>query len=104
MSNAQLVAAECVVDAEIKDHANWELIGGGRTGAFRRPGPSPPGCLRAGGRGGRRAPLPHPGVGERALVGVAGPDGRSASAGGAEEGEDSDRGSRAKQSREDYID
>ncbi len=25
--NAQLVAAECVVDAEIKDHANWELIG-----------------------------------------------------------------------------
>ena len=24
---AQLVAAECVVDAEIKDHANWELIG-----------------------------------------------------------------------------
>jgi rubrerythrin len=27
MANAQLVAAECVVDAEIKDHANWELIG-----------------------------------------------------------------------------
>jgi hypothetical protein len=26
-ANAQLVAAECVVDAEIKDHANWELIG-----------------------------------------------------------------------------
>lgn len=26
-SAAQLVAAECVVDAEIKDHANWELIG-----------------------------------------------------------------------------
>ena len=26
-TNAQLVAAECVVDAEIKDHANWELIG-----------------------------------------------------------------------------
>jgi hypothetical protein len=24
---AQLVAAECVVDAENKDHANWELIG-----------------------------------------------------------------------------
>jgi ferritin-like metal-binding protein YciE len=24
---AQLVAAECVVDAETKDHANWELIG-----------------------------------------------------------------------------
>ena len=24
---AQLVAAECVVDAEIKDHGNWELIG-----------------------------------------------------------------------------
>ena len=27
MSAAQLVAAECVVDAEMKDHANWELIG-----------------------------------------------------------------------------
>jgi len=27
MAGAQLVAAECVVDAEIKDHANWELIG-----------------------------------------------------------------------------
>lgn len=26
-SLAQLVAAECVVDAETKDHANWELIG-----------------------------------------------------------------------------
>jgi rubrerythrin len=25
--SAQLVAAECVVDAETKDHANWELIG-----------------------------------------------------------------------------
>lgn len=24
---AQLVAAECVVDAETKDHSNWELIG-----------------------------------------------------------------------------
>ena len=27
MTAAQLVAAECVVDAEIKDHANWEMIG-----------------------------------------------------------------------------
>jgi hypothetical protein len=26
-TTAQLVAAECVVDAETKDHANWELIG-----------------------------------------------------------------------------
>lgn len=26
-AGAQLVAAECVVDAETKDHANWELIG-----------------------------------------------------------------------------
>jgi rubrerythrin len=26
-ARAQLVAAECVVDAETKDHANWELIG-----------------------------------------------------------------------------
>ena len=24
---AQLVAAECVVDAETKDHLNWELMG-----------------------------------------------------------------------------
>lgn len=27
MTAAQLVAAECVVEAETKDHANWELIG-----------------------------------------------------------------------------
>lgn len=27
MSLAQLVAAECVVEAETKDHSNWELIG-----------------------------------------------------------------------------
>lgn len=26
-TTAQLVAAECVVEAETKDHANWELIG-----------------------------------------------------------------------------
>jgi hypothetical protein len=26
-SRAQIVAAECVVDAETKDHLNWELIG-----------------------------------------------------------------------------
>lgn len=26
-ATAQLVAAECVVEAETKDHANWELIG-----------------------------------------------------------------------------
>ncbi|MDQ6892107.1 MAG: hypothetical protein M3167_05445 [Acidobacteriota bacterium] len=27
LASAQLVAAECVVDAETKDHQNWELIG-----------------------------------------------------------------------------
>jgi rubrerythrin len=27
MDAAQIVAAECVVDAETKDHSNWELIG-----------------------------------------------------------------------------
>ena len=26
-ASAQLVAAECVVEAETKDHMNWELIG-----------------------------------------------------------------------------
>ena len=36
---AQIVAAECVVDAETKDHANWELIGalaGNATGATKK--------------------------------------------------------------------
>jgi rubrerythrin len=36
---AQLVAAECIVDAETKDHANWQLIGAlskQATGAARR--------------------------------------------------------------------
>jgi rubrerythrin len=36
---AQIVAAECVVDAETKDHANWELIGSlaaGSNGAMKK--------------------------------------------------------------------
>ena len=36
---AQIVAAECVVDAETKDHGNWELIGalaGNATGATKK--------------------------------------------------------------------
>jgi hypothetical protein len=36
---AQIVAAECVVDAETKDHGNWELIGalaGSATGATKK--------------------------------------------------------------------
>jgi hypothetical protein len=36
---AQLVAAECVVDAETKDHANWSLIGAlaeGATGTMKK--------------------------------------------------------------------
>lgn len=36
--SAQIVAAECVVDAETKDHANWQLLGSlpeGLTGAAK---------------------------------------------------------------------
>lgn len=59
---AQLVAAECVVDAETKDHANWELIGRiavEATGDKK----SPLGRLRAGGRGRGHASLLHHGLG-----------------------------------------
>ena len=59
---AQLVAGECVVHAETKDHLNWELMraaaekasGADRQGAHRR-------MRRGRGRGGR-APLPHDGL------------------------------------------
>ena len=33
---AQIVAAECVVDAETKDHGNWQLIGAVAENADRR--------------------------------------------------------------------
>lgn len=35
---AQLVAAECVVEAETKDHLNWELLGEAARGPRRRDG------------------------------------------------------------------
>ena len=92
MTNAQLVAAECVVDAEIKDHANWELIGEVAQELSGDHARVLTGRLRAGGRRRGRASLPHPGLGQRAVVRVAGDDGGAAPAGGAEEGQDRDRG------------
>jgi hypothetical protein len=59
---AQLVAAECVVEAETKDHQNWELMNEvSRNSRATRPGPQG-GVLRSGGAGGR-APVPHDGLG-----------------------------------------
>ena len=33
---AQIVAAECVVQAETKDHMNWQLIGAASESPYRR--------------------------------------------------------------------
>lgn len=49
---AQIVAAECVVEAETKDHLNWELIGQVAEKTKRRGWQGPKGSTRAGGRGG----------------------------------------------------
>ena len=43
---AQLVAAECVVEAETKDHMNWELIGEAGEEAHGRRGEGPEGGIR----------------------------------------------------------
>ena len=56
---AELVAAECVVHAETKDHLNWELIGQ----AIEKLSGAQKKALEGSARGGRgaggRAPLPH---------------------------------------------
>jgi len=76
---AELVACECVVLAETKDHFDWQLIGecakaiGGDVGAALR---------RSRGRGGR-APVPHQGLVPRAMAPVAGPSRTAASGRGA---------------------
>jgi hypothetical protein len=71
---AQLVATECVVEAETKDHLNWELIGqiaeiGERSGSKNTEG-----SLRRSGRRRGRTPLSQYRMGPRtmdSLVGIA---------------------------------
>jgi hypothetical protein len=50
---AQIVAAECVVQAETKDHMNWELIGAAGRCIDRRGAGGAEGRLRRSGRSGR---------------------------------------------------
>ena len=69
---AQIVACECVVLAETKDHTDWELIGQvGKHGTRQRP---PRRCCEAYERNrGRRglAPVPQPGMVPRAVDRIA---------------------------------
>ncbi len=88
---AEIVAAECVVLAETKDHLNWELIGElaktvkGEKGAALKAGP------RGGGGGGGRAPLPHHRLDPGAVDPGPGDARRLAAAGGGEGREDGHR-------------
>ena len=88
---AQLVAAESVVEAETKDHQNWELIGEVAKDLKGEKKAALTGCPLAGRGRGRPAPLPHDGLGSRALDRVARDAGRPASARGGEEGQDGHR-------------
>ncbi len=64
---AQLVAAECVVEAETKDHQNWELIGRVAKELDGRSGRRPDRGAFASRGAGRPAPVPHHRLGQGTL-------------------------------------
>ena len=88
---AQLVAAECVVSAETKDHLNWELHRPCGQGAQGGSGQGAQGRARAGRGAGRRAPLSHDRLVPGAVDRVARPAGRHPAARGREGSEDGHR-------------
>ncbi len=88
---AELVAAECVVEAETKDHQNWELIGRVADASDGTPPQRPPAGVRTSRGRGRRAPLPHHGLGQGTLDQVARHACRPPTSGRGEEGQDRDR-------------
>ena len=59
---AQLVAGECVVNAETKDHLNWELMRAAAEKASGAVGKALYDRVRRGRSRGGRAPLPHDGL------------------------------------------
>ncbi len=59
---AQIVAAECVVLAETKDHLDWELLGRSGEGTLGAGAGSCPAGLRTHRGRGRRTPLSHAGL------------------------------------------
>ena len=77
---AELVACECIVLAETKDHFDWELIGAVRERAHGRGAVGAESRVRSGrGRGGR-APLSHQGLVPGAVAEVARHEGGLAAA------------------------
>ena len=81
---AEIVAAECVVDAETKDHANWQLIGAVAEISSGEVQKSAVGGVRRG-RGRRgRAPVPYEGMVPRAVARLAGARSGASAAGGGE--------------------
>jgi len=75
---AQIVAAECVVEAETKDHLNWELLAQVAQKTRRRGKDSKKGAQGSGSRRGR-TPLPHRRMGPRVMDPVTGFTGRHSS-------------------------
>ena len=89
---AQLVAAECVVHAETKDHLNWELLGEAARALKGEDAKAVKEALQASGGAGGRAPLSHHGLEPRAVDRVAGASRGPAAARGGEGRQDGDRG------------
>ena len=77
---AQVVAAECVVLAETKDHSNWELLGRVAEVATRRPRQSSESCARRRRAGRRPPPVSHQRLDARAGDSRVGHAGRAAAA------------------------
>ncbi len=69
---AQLVAAECVVEGETKDHMNWEFIGEAADALSGNEAKVLKEAYDEVEEEGRRAPLPHDGLGTRAVARVLG--------------------------------
>jgi ferritin-like metal-binding protein YciE len=84
---AEVVAAECVVHAETKDHMNWELIGK----AVEELKGTEKEALQKAFEEVEEPPLSHEGLGQRALDPISGHAGRTAAARGEEERQDGHR-------------
>ena len=88
---AELVACESVVLAEVKDHADWELLGKCADHLEGAQKKSAQGCLRRDRGPGGRAPLPHQGMVPGAVASVTRLEGRPATTRGSQGGQDRDR-------------
>src|SRR5438105_3252928 len=101
---AEVVAAECIVLAETKDHLNWQLIGEAAKKATGEKAKALKAAHEEVEDGGGRAPVPHCGLGARTLDQVFGNESCAAAAGRSQGCQDSDwRGSGSARARRDVA-